>query len=163
VSTLKVKGISAPTGYDLDMPAGHIVQVVNASTTTKVDMSSVNHVDTGLTATITPKFATSKILVLVHQNGLHKHNNQANNDITIYLKRGSSTISIFANFLGFTQSAMNLYSATASTSYLDSPSTTSATTYKTTFANPDGGGASGTVTVQEASAESTITLMEVAQ
>ncbi len=163
MSTLKVKGISAPTGYDLDMPAGHIVQVVNASTTTKVAMSSTTHVDTGLTATITPKFSTSKILVQVHQNGLHKYSNYANNDITIYLLRGSTNISIFARFLGFTQTAMNLYAATASTSYLDSPSTTSATTYKTTFANPDAGGSGGTIAAQEAQAESTITLMEVAQ
>ena len=27
MSTLEVKGIQAPAGFDLDMPAGHIIQV----------------------------------------------------------------------------------------------------------------------------------------
>jgi hypothetical protein len=140
---------------------GKVLQVVSVGYSTTVSMSSTTHIDTGLTATITPTFSTSKILVLVHQNGLQKHLNSTPNDITIYLKRGASTISIFANFLGFTNTATHLYAATASSSYLDSPATTSATTYKTTFANPDGGGSGGTVYVQQAGAESTITLMEI--
>jgi hypothetical protein len=44
-------------------------------------------------------------------------------------------------------------------SYLDSPATTSATTYKTQIANPDGSGAVGTQANNE---YSTITLMEIA-
>ena len=40
MSTLKVKGISAPTGYNLQMPAGHIVQVVNGVTSTSTSIFS---------------------------------------------------------------------------------------------------------------------------
>jgi|TARA_R110000744_G_scaffold4509_3_gene16249 hypothetical protein len=144
-----------------DLPAGSVLQVVSASTDTTVVMSSNTLVDTGLTATITPKFSTSKILVLIHQNGVHKYINYAANDVRIKLFRGSTEISMLANSVGFTNTAMNLYSATTSTSYLDSPSTTSATTYKTQFANPDAGSSGGTCAVQQ-SAESTITLMEIA-
>ena len=32
MSTLEVKGIQAPAGYNLAMPAGHIVQTVNTQT-----------------------------------------------------------------------------------------------------------------------------------
>jgi len=163
MSTLEVKAIQAPSGFDLDMPAGHIVQVVSATYSTSVSMSSTTHVDTGLTATITPKFASSKILVQVHQNGIQTHNNQANNDVTILLYRGSTQIAKPAAFVGFTNSTTFTYSSTVSGSYLDSPSTTSATTYKTTFANPDAGGAGGTVTVQSGTPDSTLTLIEVAQ
>ena len=40
MSTLKVKGISAPTGYNLQMPAGHIVQVVNATSVLETTISN---------------------------------------------------------------------------------------------------------------------------
>ena len=36
MSTLEVKGIQAPAGYNLAMPAGHIVQVVQGGTTSIV-------------------------------------------------------------------------------------------------------------------------------
>ena len=68
MSTLEVKAIQAPTGYDLQMPAGHILQVVEGSSTTDVTITSTGTwTDTGLTATITPKFNNSKILVIQHQ------------------------------------------------------------------------------------------------
>ena len=162
MSTLTVKGIAAPVGYDLAMPAGHIIQVVNATHNTTVVLSSTTLTDTGLTATITPKFATSKILVEVHQNGVQKANNNASNDVTIKLFRGSTLILMPTQFATYTASSLQNYEGTVSASYLDSPATTSATTYKTQFANPDGGGAGGTVYVQTGTAASTITLMEVA-
>ena len=85
MSTLHVenlKGLSSggnankiiiPSGQTLDAsngftaPAGHVIQMQNAgiagnsSTTT-----STSFIDTGLSVNITPKFATSKILVIVH-------------------------------------------------------------------------------------------------
>ena len=63
MSTLKVKGISAPTGYDLQMPAGAILQVVRGTTSSNVDVSSNSPQDLGLSATITPKFSNSKIYI----------------------------------------------------------------------------------------------------
>ena len=47
--------------------AGSVAQVVTASTATEVSSTSATYVDTNLTATITPKYATSKILVIVNQ------------------------------------------------------------------------------------------------
>ena len=53
----------------------------------------------------------------------------------------------------------DLYTASMSTAYLDSPATTSATTYKTQYATFQAG---GTVYLQLAGETSTITLMEIA-
>ena len=48
-----------------------VKQIVTGTTTTQVDSSSSSLADTGLTATITPTSASSKILVLVSQSVDH--------------------------------------------------------------------------------------------
>jgi len=75
MSTLEVKGIQAPAGYNLAMPAGHIVQTVNTQTTsTIVGTTTVPYDDTipqitegfeVMTLNITPKSATNKLLINV--------------------------------------------------------------------------------------------------
>ena len=67
MSTLEVKAIQAPTGYDLVMPAGHVIQMVEASYATAVSSTSTSFVNTGLSVTITPKSASSKIIIMVNQ------------------------------------------------------------------------------------------------
>jgi hypothetical protein len=144
------------------MPTGSMLQVVNAKTNTQVSMSSATLTDTGLTATITPSSTSSKILVLLHQNGVRKNSNHVNNDVRIELQRGGTLIHLPCTYAGFVSGGSDSVLASVSTSYLDSPSSTSAVVYKTQFKNPDGGGAGGTILVQESSAESTITLLEIA-
>ena len=64
MSTLEVKAIQAPTGYDLQMPAGHILQTVSTTKTDTWTYTGANFQDvTGLSATITPTSSSSKILV----------------------------------------------------------------------------------------------------
>ena len=158
MSTLKVKGISAPTGYNLQMPAGHIVQVVSATYSTEVQTTSQSYSDTGLTATITPTSSSNKVLVIVNQNGLEKDNNDIRFEVK--LMRGSSNILIFAgDQTGNTSSALRIDIGGTGGTILDSPSTTSATVYKTRFRNVN---SSGTISVNNGSAVSTLTLMEVA-
>ena len=72
------------------MPTGSVLQVVNATYSTTVIMSSNTYADTGLTATITPSSTSSKILVVVNQQGLKTGNNSASNDIGVQLLRGST-------------------------------------------------------------------------
>lgn len=138
------------------MPVGSVIQVVSATYSTAVTSSTSTYVDTGLTASITPTSATNKILVLVSQNGVSK----VTNDTTckIQLLRGASSINVFAFFAGRNSSTQINSVGSASTCYLDSPATTSATTYKTQFASSQG---NASATVQEASETSTITLLEV--
>ena len=63
MSTLEVKAIQAPTGYNLAMPAGHILQVVNFVNTSMPNTTSTSYVDMGLQASITPS-STSILLIL---------------------------------------------------------------------------------------------------
>ena len=115
---------------------GKVLQVVSATTTTRTQTTSTSFTDTTLTATITPTSATSKILVLVAQTA-HIYASPATNDIggQINLVRTSTQIAM---------QQVSMYIAGTSPnptdmeirprvvfSFMDSPATTSATTYKT--------------------------------
>ena len=156
MSTLEVKGIQAPAGYKLAMPAGHILQVVQATTGTQVVSSTNTYVDTGVTASITPSATSSKILVTVSQMGLDKRTNNTYMDLITL--RGSTEIHSANNQLLYTADTSNS-SGACTWSYLDSPSSTSSVTYKTQFQSISN---SAQVSVQWNQATSTITLMEVA-
>jgi hypothetical protein len=135
---------------------GNVIQVVQGTYSTQVITSSTSLVDTGLTASITPKFATSKILVFISQAGLNMQT--ASTGINLQLIRGSTSIYSFGKYTLYT-STTNMNGG-ISGCYLDSPATTSSTTYKTQFLRQDG---SGSVQAQGFSDTSTITLMEIAQ
>ena len=138
---------------------GKILQVVNAVlTTASVSSVSSTLADTGLTATITPLFSTSKILVLVDMGGCDKTG--ANTYMKLVLNRGATGIYNMESQAGYnTVTTENSFGA-CSCNYLDSPATTSATTYKVQFSNVT---ATGTVYVNVGSgSNSSITLMEIA-
>jgi hypothetical protein len=141
--------------------AGQVLQVVNASYSTTVSVSNATLVDTGLTASITPKFSTSKILVLVNQNG-NIGSNTADVGMRVALLRGASQIALIDGAAAYNGAGgAPIGVGSIAISYLDSPATTSATTYKTQFANRTVG-ATGSVSTQNTSSTSTITLMEIA-
>jgi hypothetical protein len=140
--------------------AGAVLQVVNGSTTTQVEGSFSTATNLGLSASITPSSASSKILVLVSANGLGSRGSSTYWDG--YLVRGSTNIGAFVNYCA---SALVGGWWGASLSVLDSPATTSSTTYKLqgirqggsdncVFNISSGGGGTGNI--------STITLMEIA-
>jgi hypothetical protein len=114
--------------------AFRILQVVEGSTTTTVSSSTTAFVDTTLTATITPSFTTSKILVLVTQSGCSKTATDSGSALQIKLLRGATDLYAVNNNM-FTGSAVANYGTPISMTILDSPATTSATIYKTQFAN----------------------------
>ena len=141
------------------LPTGSVLQVVNATYSTQVSSSSSTYADTGLTATITPTSATSKILVLFSQS-CKKTNGNVGNGVAIKLFRGATDLGQVIYAYLYTNSAVDSYGQ-ACTQYLDSPATTSATTYKTQFSNVGGNVAS--IAVQaDGQGVSTITLMEIA-
>ena len=67
-SELRVDKI-VPTDGVPTVGGGGVIQVVFGSTTTMVSVTSGANTDTGITATITPKFSTSKILIQYHTVG----------------------------------------------------------------------------------------------
>lgn len=136
---------------------GKVIQVVNATYSTETSSASATFADTGLTASITPLFNNSKILVFVDHTGCYSSN--GSNLLGLSLVRNSTTIvSYFEGYGGYTGANQSEFGS-CSTTYLDSPATTSATTYKTQLANRN---ATGTVSVSRGPSTSTITLMEIA-
>lgn len=140
--------------------AGKILQVVQGTTSTEVISTVTSDTDTTLTANITPSATSSKILVLVEQAGCGKRS--GNSWLNLKLVRGSTTIITFCTFAAYTGTTTDNMIGTISTSFLDSPSTTNQTTYKTVMST---GNTPISLFVQadDAGAQtSTITLIEVA-
>ena len=125
-----------------------------------VSSTTNSYVDSNLTATITPTSASSKILVIVNQNyrwitGGVAFDNTAN----IKILRGSTDLAVswFDIKLSSPSNDGN-FSTQYSMNWLDSPATTSATTYKTQLKNTT---AQGTFQVNNNSAPASITLLEI--
>ncbi len=139
------------------LPTGSVLQVVNSVLTTGASSSTSTFADTGLSATITPTSATSKILIFVHHTGLAKNVNDTY--LALQLLRNSTFLIKIEGAVGYTGNSNTNYVSGTGTTYLDSPATTSATTYKTQFASVSN---SANATFGTNGASSTITLMEIA-
>ena len=151
---------AAIAGSKLVMPTGSVLQVVNAIYSTDTQTTSASPQDTGLTAAITPSSTSSKILVVLSQNGVFKHTGNAATAVTLKLYKGSSNIGTFGTNSAINYDVNNYAEiGTVSFNYLDSPSTTSATTYKTTYNSTVNG---QTAQVQRGNAISSMTLIEIA-
>jgi len=146
-------GVGVAPTFQAAAGGGKVLQVVQGYTSTNANTTGTTYVDSNLTATITPTLATSKVLVVVHQNGCYT--NVITAGMHINLMKDSTQLVEWVKYYGQTSTQIN---TTNSLSYLDSPSTTSATTYKTQFHRIAGNAAVG---VQNNGAYSTITLMEI--
>ena len=142
--------------------AFRVLQVVGATYGTAVSNSTSTDADTGLTATITCQSTSSKVLVLVSQAGCSKSAGNLNNAMRLSLVRNGSLQLYMVDGGGYTATAMVNIFGTVSLAWLDSPGSTSAQTYKTTFSNIGIGAASVSVqSVFNNSPTSTMTLMEI--
>ena len=140
--------------------AGAVLQVVQGSTSTQVNHTSTSsYSDTGLSASITPSSTSNKILIQVSQ---HFRVVRYGGDIRIL--RDSTSI-----FEANSSTTYTLYSDPGENVnlrgyvpliYLDSPSSTSAITYKTQGIQHNSSGAFKTQ--DDSQFTSTITLMEIA-
>jgi len=123
--------------------AGSVLQVVQGGRTTRVTHNSSTYGDVGVTATITPRSSSSKILIQLTGT---LSNANASNLCLIRLFRGSTQIgsgtgggtSNYNSFMSMLQDTTTYTFSGISGSFLDSPSTTSATTYKIQLAAYNG-------------------------
>ena len=126
---------SATNGIKWAAPAGggKVLQVVQGTTTTGMGTTSSTYADTNLTATITPSSSSSKVLVLITQSFSMYAGPTEEVMIKVKLVRGSTDIlSYTGDFIKLrTPSGTLTLSGNFPITYLDSPATTSATTYKT--------------------------------
>jgi hypothetical protein len=136
-------------------PAGTVLQVVSANYGTNTSTTSTTYVTTGLTASITPKFSTSKIMVFCNL-AVDMQSAPSQGYFTIY----RNTTSILTNDKGFEAYSPSQRTMTSgSLQYLDSPATTSSTSYSVYFRTTSG---SYTLAINPDSTNSVITLMEIA-
>lgn len=138
--------------------AFRVLQVVHFTYNTSKSSSSTTLVDTDLAATITPSSSSSKVLVIFNHCGPLMTSASGNNSLAILLLRGTTSLAQVTNRAGLLGSALDRYGYPITGIYLDSPATTSATTYKTQFANFNAG---ASVTLQFQGEPSTMTLMEI--
>lgn len=144
-------------------PVGAILQVVQASLTggSVWSTTSATPADIGLSATITPTSASSRILVIVQIAQFNSTGSNSTGAGLKIVKNGSDLLS-FESALAYTTATgeTDNYIGGTGTSYLDSPASTSALTYKIQGWRSHG---SGTIRLHPAgNGSSGITLMEIA-
>jgi hypothetical protein len=143
VATMNASGLYTSTGNLLitqanqlgraALPAGSVLQTLQTSSTSRVQVSTSSYTDINPSLSITPTSSSSKILIIASYSiGGYSSTNIVEGDVQ--LLRGASSIieyvSCYAN-----QAAVGLASELRSSGqysfvYLDSPATTSSTTYK---------------------------------
>ena len=123
MSQIKVDSI-IPSGGLPSGSSGGIIQIVQTIKTDNFASTSTSFVDVGLSASITPSSSSNKVLV---RAVVCAGNGQSGSDNKIRVLRGSTTISTNDTFV---RNASISETETYVIEILDSPSTTSATTYK---------------------------------
>jgi hypothetical protein len=155
-ATLNSSGLSSP---------GHVLQVVQTTKTDNFTTTSTSFIDvTGLSVSITPSSTSSKILVITDisvgssLNGYSIYN-LVKDSTNLY--QGTDTKTYVGSHIEYSNSSSHM--GTLNMCYLDSPATTSSTTYKIQMRVTSGTGAvnrrSGS---DDTSVASSITVMEVA-
>lgn len=152
----EIAGIASPSTVAIP---GHVIQVVKSSLATQGNTTSTSGVDIGLSASITPSSTANKILVLV-SGGTSFSSAISNSGPSFWLADSSNNvISEFGLHPGGFGGTSTSYFPMASCSFLHSPSTTSAFTYKIRAKTYNGSTQTGWCWNNT---ETTITLMEIA-
>ena len=164
MSTLFVDTINEKTSSNGVQIPGHVIEVQQVVTSaSQTSASQTSYVDiTGATLTITPKSTSSKILLMCDIGG-YFNNGSTYPIVNFGFVRGSTAIYNKSGFYFDARSAGTIYGQNlvrVGLHYLDSPSTTSATTYKIQYKSASGGSGHPTLGVEEGTV---FTLMEIAQ
>jgi len=150
--------------------AGKVLQVVSTFKSDTATTSSTSFADVGLSASITPSSASNKILVLSDAKFGGASGNlwyvQFVRNSTIISNGDASATRISCNF-ATDGTGQSIHIFNVGLSFLDSPSTTSSTTYKLQFRSRAGAAVYLNRTGQDRDGEdgrtgSSITLMEIA-
>jgi len=150
----------------VSLPTGSVLQVVTAVKNDTFSSTATTNTDiTGLSVAITPTSASSNILVLVQSNYGPGGGSQIAN---FQLLRNATNIANPSNTGLLYSSTVSAYQITSdqtanySISYLDSPATTSATTYKVQGRTTSGTWYVNRRNTADMNTISTITVMEIA-
>lgn len=144
--------------------AGAVLQVVQAKLSSSFSTTSTSATDIGLSASITPTSSSSRILCFVTLNGVR--NSGTTYNTYLYLDRNGTKLdsvgldSSFFTYYAATQ--LNGRVGTVSNMILDTPSTTSALTYKVQMAVENSASTSFINNQNTMLSVSTLVLMEIA-
>ena len=149
IDSTKLTGVGAT--------AGQVIQVVSATTLANDTTTSDTYVGSSLSASITPSSASNKIFVIVSsRTGM----SIGDRGPRFAIFRGATNITGSTSTEG-----MSVYQANGATfqslslTILDSPATTSSTTYKLRFRTQDG--TTESCSTNGATGKNSITLMEI--
>ena len=124
---------------------GKIGQVVSGGTSSSTATTSGSFVDTNCTVAITPTASDSKVLIQFSGNGIFVNAQATAMAFQLVRTVGGVSTNLstkFARYVGYmtTLVALNDMQEACSFEFLDSPSTTSATTYKIQIQRESGSG-----------------------
>jgi hypothetical protein len=143
--------------------SGKVLQVVQVTNATSVSTTGTTYINTNLAASITPSSSTSKVLITitssydVGSSGESFGVQLVRNGSSIYLPQASDSGPLYAYY-----NASNELIGPINFSYIDSPSTTSSTTYTLQFRKRSGASSITIPTAQSTTATAVIILMEIA-
>ena len=174
MSTLSVNTIQSETGTDITIPTGKklvvtdegglavpgtVVQVVQATNTQNQVVGSTSFTATYMQADITPKFATSKILIMV-SGGSDTSSGRATR-ATIYRDNTTNlaTLQTGQQWFAYDIGHNSRLQVQSSMQFLDSPATTNSTNYRVYISSNDGNNVEYPGTYQT----KVMILMEIAQ
>ena len=173
MSTLTLKELSAPTGevikiaagktLDLHsqgttkLPAGSVLQVVQGVYSTQTTISTTAYTDSGLSASITPSSTSNKILITWTTHAALTNGSTRGWGCKL-LRNSTAVYTEGTNYRTYGDGNTGDIRLTVPQSHLDSPSTTSAITYKVQVSAHNTAGTQ----FNQASSETQITLMEIA-
>jgi hypothetical protein len=113
---------------------GKVLQVVQGTRTTDSTTTSGSYVDTGLSVSITPSATSSKVMVIVNFKAGSAHTGTQSANLSVFnLVRTSTQLQAVTYGIDKYSATAGAFYSPLTLSYLDSPSTTSATTYKVQF------------------------------
>jgi len=162
ITRLNNNSITSITALPSGVPTGKVLQVVNANTTSGASATSSTFVDSNITATITPSSTSNKVLINIQMASTLYGNGNVNavGEYKIVRTIGGTSTDLYQSnnmpkYEDFDEN-QDSYNENLPILYLDSPSTTSAITYKIQLS-----ALQGLFGAQQESNRSEIVLMEI--
>lgn len=148
-------GTVLTNGTNTNFPAGSVIQVVSVNNKQATTTTGNSYIASTLAASITPTSSANKILIF----GQYYYRISANGvSVTATVYRNATDLTSGTIGLSYNYAASTVVEMTTPFSILDSPATTSSTTYTLYFKRSDN---AGTAYIGNGNFDSVITLMEI--